>query len=72
LAVAAEHKVDTLILGAWGCGVFANDPGVVAGIFADLLTGDGPYAHAFSRVVFAVLDRSDDHANLAAFKAALG
>lgn len=72
LAVGAAHKVDTLILGAWGCGVFANDPRVVAGIFADLLEGDGLYAHAFSRVVFAVLDRSSDRANLAAFKDALG
>jgi len=58
LATAFARRVNYLILGAWGCGVFANDPGVVARIFADLLTGGGLYTGAFERVVFATLDRS--------------
>ena len=60
LALAFARRVDCLILGAWGCGVFANDPQVVARIFADLLIGAGPYAGAFERVIFAVLDRSPE------------
>lgn len=28
LALAAHHKIDGLVLGAWGCGVFQNDPRV--------------------------------------------
>jgi uncharacterized protein (TIGR02452 family) len=53
LAVAAAHGHRTLVLGAWGCGVFRNDPAVVAEAFA------GQFARAqgnFDHVVFAVLD----------------
>jgi uncharacterized protein (TIGR02452 family) len=72
LALAYARRVDCLILGAWGCGVFANDPQVVARIFADLLTGDGPYDGAFERVVFATLDRSAQQNIFRAFSGALG
>jgi uncharacterized protein (TIGR02452 family) len=58
LAVVAGHE--HLVLGAWGCGVFANDPQQVAGWFHQHLTGAGIYAHAFRKVVFAVLDRTAD------------
>src|SRR5215472_14314550 len=34
LAVAADRGERTLVLGAWGCGVFRNDPAHVAGVFA--------------------------------------
>lgn len=70
LAVAAHHGQRRLVLGAWGCGVFRNDPAVVAAAFRDLLTGEGPFAGAFEHVVFAVLDRGAGRANLAAFRAA--
>jgi uncharacterized protein (TIGR02452 family) len=58
LTVAVLHGHDTLVLGAWGCGVFRNDPERVAEWFAEQLTGTGPFCGAFARVVFAVLDRS--------------
>lgn len=57
LALAAHYGHDALVLGAWGCGVFANDPREVAEIFADYLLGQGRYAKAFTEVVFAILDR---------------
>ena len=60
LALAAHQGHDGLVLGAWGCGVFANDPGEVASLFADQLLGDGHYAGAFSEIIFAVLDRRGD------------
>lgn len=59
LAAAVVHQHDVLVLGAWGCGVFRNDPNEVARWFAEhLLTGS--YKSAFRRVVFAVLDHSHD------------
>jgi uncharacterized protein (TIGR02452 family) len=60
LAVAASQAQSTLVLGAWGCGVFLNDPADVAGLFADALTGEGAFAGTFEEVVFAVLDRRGD------------
>jgi len=60
LALAAHHGHEALVLGAWGCGVFANDPCEVAELFAGHLLGRGRYAHAFAEVVFAILDRRGD------------
>lgn len=40
---------DTLILGAWGCGVFKNDPKTVATIFKETLI---KYGAAYSNIVF--------------------
>jgi uncharacterized protein (TIGR02452 family) len=60
LALAAHHGHDALVLGAWGCGVFANDPSEVAELFAAHLRRPGRYAEAFTEVVFAVLDRKGD------------
>lgn len=53
LNVAAAKNVDTLILGAYGCGVFGQDPYEVARIFRSYLTGEYKY---FSKVIFAVPD----------------
>lgn len=64
LAVAAAHGHRTLVLGAWGCGVFGNDPAVVADAFAQALDAS-PW---FDRVVFAVLDRQRDKPTLRAFQ----
>jgi uncharacterized protein (TIGR02452 family) len=38
LAVAASRDIRYLVLGAWGCGVFRNDPRLVAQVFMNLLT----------------------------------
>ncbi|MFI7641494.1 TIGR02452 family protein [Nonomuraea sp. NPDC049400] len=67
LAVAAQHGARRLVLGAWGCGVFRNDPREVAEAFHVHLTEGGAYSTAFERVVFAVWDRSPDSVNRAAF-----
>ncbi|GAB2936489.1 TIGR02452 family protein [Streptomyces mayteni] len=69
LAVAARHGVRELVLGAWGCGVFANDPDEVAAAFDRALTGHGA---AFSRVVFAVWHRTPESANRVAFEKRFG
>jgi uncharacterized protein (TIGR02452 family) len=67
LAIASAQKVDRLVLGAWGCGVFRNDPRTVARIFAELLKPPGKFAGVFDEVVFAVFDRSESRATYRAF-----
>jgi uncharacterized protein (TIGR02452 family) len=54
LAVAAHHGASHLVLGAWGCGVFGNDPTHVAQAFRTHL--NDAMAGAFQHVVFAILD----------------
>jgi uncharacterized protein (TIGR02452 family) len=71
LALAASQGHKRLVLGAWGCGVFRNDPAVVAGAFAVHLRY-GAWAGRFERVVFSVLDSSPNTETLAAFQRAVG
>jgi uncharacterized protein (TIGR02452 family) len=59
-AAAVAFDQSALVLGAWGCGAFGNDPAMVARIFAEFLLGDGAFARAFEQVTFAVLDRRGD------------
>jgi uncharacterized protein (TIGR02452 family) len=66
LAIAAGHGHDAVVLGAWGCGVFRNDPEVVAELFRESLGGE--FHGAFVRVVFAVLDTSDDEHFIGPFR----
>ncbi|MFI2780548.1 TIGR02452 family protein [Streptomyces sp. ALB3] len=72
LEVAALHGYRRLVLGAWGCGVFMNDPDEVAGAFRDLLTGSGRFAGHFEQIVFGVPDRAPDSAVRRAFSRAFG
>lgn len=58
LTVAASHNCDALILGAWGCGVFRNNPAIVAQMFADYLLPDGLFYGRYKIVSFSVLDSS--------------
>jgi len=67
LGVAAGNGHRTVLLGAWGCGVFRNDPALVADAFGKWLESD-KFAGAFDRAVFAIYDRSKDQATLSAFK----
>ncbi len=63
LLVARAQQHRTLLLGAWGCGVFRNDPHRVAEAFMSWLAVLGG---AFDRVVFAVPAGKPAH-NLEAF-----
>jgi uncharacterized protein (TIGR02452 family) len=70
LAAAARHGVEALVLGAWGCGVFANDPAQVAQLFAEALA-EPTIRGRFRCVVFAVFDPKSPHSVLKAFEQAL-
>jgi uncharacterized protein (TIGR02452 family) len=68
LALAAYKQCDALILGAWGCGAFRNDPETVARIFSEYLLPEGLYAGYFRRVVFSVYDSSHAQETYRAFE----
>lgn len=70
LEVAVAQGYRRLVLGAWGCGVFRNDPARVAAAFAVLLRPGGRFAAAVDEVVFAVLERQPGGPARAAFDAA--
>jgi uncharacterized protein (TIGR02452 family) len=70
LAILAQELPQTIILGAFGCGVFGNDPQDVARWWRELLI-DEKYGSYFWRVVFAVLDRPGGE-NIRAFEQVFG
>jgi uncharacterized protein (TIGR02452 family) len=67
LALALHQGCDALVLGAWGCGVFQNDPATVATVFYDYLRPAGEFAGRFRHVLFAVYDTSKAYATYEAF-----
>jgi uncharacterized protein (TIGR02452 family) len=70
LVIAAHHGHEALVLGAWGCGVFGNDPQEVADLFREALAAS--FRGAFARVVFAVLDGSEERRFIGPFERAFG
>jgi uncharacterized protein (TIGR02452 family) len=68
LAVAEQARLQRLVLGAWGCGVFQNSPREVAEAFQAHLGPGGLFAQRFARVVFAILDTRPDAPTRAAFR----
>jgi uncharacterized protein (TIGR02452 family) len=72
LWVAARHGHQRLVLGAWGCGVFGNDPYEMAELFAEALGAGGPFAGCFRHIVFAIYDRTPNRAVFAPFQQRLG
>jgi hypothetical protein len=66
LAIARSYGYSELVLGAWGCGAFANDPHRTASDFRQALEKE--YGGAFSDVVFAITDRSPERRFLGPFR----
>ena len=64
LTVAAANKADVLVLGAFGCGAFANDPRVVADATFDALE---EFINCFDMVEFAIYCRKFETENYDAF-----
>lgn len=59
---AVPGGANKLILGAWGCGVFKNDPNFVAQCFLDNLNIDDR-RYYFDEIVFAVINDHNSVAN---------
>lgn len=68
LDVALDNGIESLVLGAFGCGAFRNDPQVVAKAYAKLME---EYSEAFDEIEFAVFYHENEVANYKAFKEAL-
>ena len=66
LAIASAYGFETLVLGAWGCGAFANDPSRTAADFRAALVGE--FSGHFANVVFAITDWSNERKYLGPFR----
>jgi len=66
LEIARTYGYTALVLGAWGCGAFRNDPQRTAADFRRALERE--YAGAFSDVVFAITDWSPERRFLGPFR----
>ena len=65
LRIAAAHGADNLILGAFGCGAFANDPETVAMAMREAVR---LYRQYFQRIEFAVYCGARDRRNYDIFQ----
>lgn len=66
LAIAQAYGHSALVLGAWGCGAFGNDPHRTAMDFRQTLEKE--FAGAFSEIVFAITDWSPERRTLGPFR----
>ncbi len=72
LAIAEAHAHRTLVLGAWGCGAFGNDPVVSAATLAETLAS-GRFDGAFDAIAIAIPDQGKQgHRNHTAFAETFG
>lgn len=55
LSIMGHYGYRTIVLGAWGCGIFGNDPWMVAKLFKENLQ-KLPF---FAKVAFPIYDRPD-------------
>jgi len=65
LEIAHAYQHTTLVLGAWGCGAFGNDPYPIARCFRESLETE--FAGKFSYVSFAISDWSPERRILKPF-----
>ena len=69
LDIALTNNNDVVILGAFGCGAFENNPGVVAAAAKNVVY---KYIHAFRVIEFAVYCSPRDSHNYDVFNSVLG
>ena len=62
--MALNNKVETIVLGAFGCGAFMNNPNVVAQASKNVLN---EYLYAFKNIEFAVYCSPKDDINYRIF-----
>jgi uncharacterized protein (TIGR02452 family) len=59
LLMAIENGHDNLILGAWGCGIFNNDPLLIATLFGDFL--NYVFHDMFKHAIFAIPNKESEN-----------
>ena len=64
-SIAKANNVDIVVLGAFGCGAFANNPDVVAKAYADILFD---FKNQFFAIEFAVFCRDFETTNYDVFR----
>ncbi len=67
LLIAKENGYKNLVLGAWGCGAFHNDPKEVAKCFHKVIAEEG-YGSCFDEICFAIYGKEDGK-NITSFRA---
>ncbi|MDE6086759.1 MAG: TIGR02452 family protein [Oscillospiraceae bacterium] len=67
LSVALAHHVEILVLGAFGCGAFQNNPYVVAQAYRKVLN-ELEFKNKFCHITFAVYTTPRDRENFKAFE----
>lgn len=66
LEIASAYEYETIVLGAWGCGAFANDQIRTAIDFRNAL--DNEFEGHFLNIVFAITDWSPERRFLGSFR----
>ena len=57
LSIAILNNHRSIVLGAWGCGVFQNDPVDIAAYFKEILSTD--FKNKFEKITFAIYSKND-------------
>jgi uncharacterized protein (TIGR02452 family) len=57
LRIMLENHHENIILGAWGCGVFGNNPADIAQYFKEIIKEN--YEGCFNKILFAVYSNKD-------------
>lgn len=68
LRCASHYGHRNLVLGAWGAGVFGNDPEIVADQFKYWIYDSYTFENCFDNIVFAVLDTTPNQINFSTFQ----
>ena len=67
LTIAAAHEENILVLGAFGCGAFRNNPYVVAQAYQEILE-ENAFRNRFQHIEFAVYHTPRETENFTAFQ----
>jgi uncharacterized protein (TIGR02452 family) len=62
LRIAAIHGHQDLVLGAFGCGAFQNDPNLIASLYAQIFN-EPEFKNRFRHIVFAILSKNGPNSN---------
>lgn len=69
LAIGLAHGHDAIVLGAWGCGAFRNDPVAVSRIFHDVVE---TFRGTYLSIDFAIVDTSPGRETIGPFEQVFG